>query len=241
MISLVLFYFYLESRYYVCPNGKLVDFDFQCEKFSPEKLNITTDELYGFQTDLSKSEHRYVLTLSEIVLLAKIEHEGIVSFKFSPSNLNISQGGSIRRINGSDYFYYQNNQVKRLTPNLNGLYEIKLLAPEIPGEYFFYGVDYGTTSQSYSIENLTVIGQTNDTLAYAIADRQLYISFGSSTSFIRNWTTTSKYILDKGNFYETYMENSFDFCEMGVRNFICESKTVSGKFLISKETGQIIG
>ena len=117
---------------------------------------------------------------------------------------------------------------------------MNITAPGIPGNYdlFLYNSEQKI---KYESQKITVINPTNETLAYAIADRQLYISFGSSTSFIRNWTTTSKYILDKGNFYETYMENSFDFCDIGVRNFICDSKKVSGKFQISKETGQIIG
>lgn len=247
IVLLIWLNFYIKDNFYVCPDGNKVSFNFQCKKFEPPAIDKPVDNI---SVDMSYSEDYFIKSGGKInvTFILREEYIGITFYPHSHSpNSEFryiypqAEYDLVGFTEGSDFQPVKIRDVDRVpyVKEYESLppveYWTNITAPTVPGKYILY--IRASKSSTYESQNITVINKTDETLAYAIAERQIYAPIGGMAS--KNWKIVSKSAIDRGNYFEVSIENSFDFCDFEIET--CYKKYVSGKYLISKETGQIVG
>ena len=247
IVLLIWLNFYIKDNFYVCPDGNKVSFNFQCKKFEPPAIDKPVDNI---SVDMGYSENYFIKSGGKInVTFILREKEAILSFSpdsYGPNSefkyiypqveydvVGFTEGSDFQpvKIRDVDRVPYV-KEYESLPP---ADYWINISAPTVPGMYELFIRAY--KGSNYESQNIIVVNETDETLAYAIAERQNYIPIKDMVN--KNWKIVSKSAIDRGNYFEVSIENSFDFCDFEIET--CYNKHVSGKYLISKETGQIVG
>jgi hypothetical protein len=220
---------------HVCPDGRVVADDSDCKEYKPEHFNV--DPFDYSNVYLNNNQSSYVLAGGEIRTI-----------------ITINEGEGIWLLDG---YLYPDNPKPHPTVEIinvsNGSYLVNFSAPEVPGPFRFSINKRVDSKPEIKINsyNLTVISPVgNETMVYAIADAfmnsKIPDDFGAGLAQIfkkkRNWHIITKEANETGDSWEVFLEAEYDRCDIdhNYRNCI-KGNTVTGRFIIDKRTGQIVG
>ena len=254
---------------HVCPNGNIVQEESQCVGNVTKALNLNPGNFSSVMLDGSKvnyvqsnGELKAVIhtTTQEDIWVTTSYPEspeyskvGYSSFDYRTISLNgkrLTNDISIHAINNSH------------PPDS---YLLNFLAPGIPGDYTIW-ISYREGSKQLGASyNLTVINATStEDQALRIADRFVYSELDSRINYdnnhdgalqgfpqISNWSVVSKNVTSKDDLFDVSILVKYDRCnnidnmDSNNRDFnngkCIDNNIVTGHYLISKQTGQIIG
>jgi hypothetical protein len=230
---------------HVCPDGSVVDYQTDCTSYTKEipVLNITPTMSIKIQDGLTN----YVAVNGEINATIHLKSDETATASLSRFSNEGTQNYQL--------IYLSFEEKKRhavLVPVSMDYYKFTIIAPNTPGEYLFsIGKRNQSTQTTLGQYNLTVICPVNnETMAYAIAaahmDSKIPDNFGYDVMYVyrtkRNWTIVEAEAHETEDSWEVFLKVKYDRCGIDHDYNNCVSGyTVTGRYVIDRQTGQIIG
>jgi hypothetical protein len=234
------------TKEHVCPDGSIVDQEKQCPEYSGDRIDpANLGEISSI--NLTENKHYYVAAEGEVNASIILLYD-----ESAWTGFNMHVGDSAKS-HGS-YYLELNQQYSEINLTKNGKnnYNFTMIAPDIPGEYYTYLTKRNQTTQTKLWKyNITIIGSVeNETMAYGIAnsfmDAAIPDGFGAGIAQPfpdrRNWNITKKEANETEDSWEVFIEAQYDRCGIDEGQGNCvRGNTVTGRYIIDKKTGQIVG
>ena len=231
---------------HVCPDGSVVSQENQCPAYSADRIN--PENLGDISSiDLTENKHYYVAAEGKInstILIKSGEDASVFISRFSTKDTQLYKFVSLSK--------EATARSVKLVPIGSGIYEFTVIAPSVPGEYEFSITKRNQSTQTIlDAYNLTVMGDVeNENIAYNIADAfmnsKIPDDFGFDLTYVyrtkKNWNIIKNESNETENSWEVFIEAQYDRCGIDENMDNCvRGNVVTGRYVIDKETGQIIG
>jgi len=225
------------SSKHVCPDGNIVDFQWTCKEYSPERITANPENYKSVFLQDNKSTY------------IKVGGEITTSIVIRPGE-EVSMLGDF--IDPEDP---KEGHAKLEIINKSGdRYLVRFFAPEVPGE-FDIRISKRIGSESENLigqYNLTVIGPVeNETMAYSVADYLLSRKIaGSQWGYdLRNGSSGMWRFISSGateadtETWDVFLRYGHEVCNDGMLSMSidCKETIITTELAIDKKTGQIVG